>query len=154
MLQSLPESILLDTTTASVRLELPGSHLCAAVCWLHRLVPAAPAGAGSQQDAPQCAPLLQACATEPRGASVGWELRWHLAEAQPVSTAWKDAAVDLCVLQGEIHGAGSCCGKEGWKGYVCKQISYNSPFLSVLHQMLWEISLGGTRHTVLQMLEL
>lgn len=104
MLQSLPESILLDTTTASLCLELPGSHLCAAVHWLHGLVPAAPAGAGSQQDAPQCAPLLQGPAAGPGGASVGWELRWHLAEAQAVSTAWKDAAVDSYLLQGEIHG--------------------------------------------------
>lgn len=30
----------------------------------------------------QCAPLLQAAAAGPRGASAGWELRWHLAEAQ------------------------------------------------------------------------
>lgn len=108
MLQSLPESILLDTTTASLCLELPGSHLCAAVhCstgWSLLLLLVL-ALSRMHLSVPHCCKLLlQGPAAGPGGASMGWELRWHLAEAQAVSTAWKDAAMDLYLLQGETHG--------------------------------------------------
>lgn len=138
MLQSLPGSIVLDTTPAWLCPELLGSHLCAAALRLHGLSLLLLAHSRMLLSTPTAA-----------GASMGWELRWHLAEAQAVSTAQRDAAVDLYLLQGEIHGLASVVQRRVWKGYVCKQISYSSSFLSVLQQMLPEESLGNTMHAVL-----